>query len=77
MPFPGLLGYIYHVVISCGILSFSGAYVRLFLRCCLKVTFANHAEGQWVLDWAQEAAEGDLRPEKGGPLVSEPGMRLP
>ncbi|CAN0342989.1 unnamed protein product, partial [Ascophyllum nodosum] len=25
--------------------------------------------GQWVLDWAQDAAEGDLTPEKGGPLV--------
>lgn len=36
----------------------------------LKVTFANHAEGQWVLDWAQEAAEGALTPEMGGPIVS-------
>eukprot|EP00904_Undaria_pinnatifida_P000763 jgi/Undpi1/10688/HiC_scaffold_29.g13136.m1 len=33
------------------------------------VTFSNHAEGQWILEWAQEASEGELTPEAGGPLV--------
>lgn len=37
-----------------------------------QVTFANHDSGQWVLDWAQDAAEGDLTPERGGPLVRIP-----
>lgn len=35
-----------------------------------QVTFANHAENEWILDWTQEVTEGDLAPERGGPLVS-------
>lgn len=35
----------------------------------LQVTFANYGAGEWVLDWAGEASEGDLTPEAGGPLV--------
>lgn len=48
-------------------------------RCCrrpapIQVTFSNYAAGEWVLDWAGEASEGDLTPEMGGPLVCIVGM---
>ncbi|CAM9420408.1 unnamed protein product [Ectocarpus sp. 4 AP-2014] len=33
------------------------------------VTFATYDAGEWVLDWATEATEGHLAPERGGPLV--------
>lgn len=35
------------------------------------MTFATFAANEWVLDWAMAASEGDLAPEKGGPLVRE------
>jgi hypothetical protein len=31
--------------------------------------FLNHAENEWMLDWAQQASSEQYSPDNGGPLV--------